>query len=163
MKITIDLQDAATAEHDAANTVPDKKIPTIAEIERWINTALKHAGFDQESVEVTLRVVGEAESQQLNDQYRQKNQPTNILSFPFEAPPQLSFDLLGDLVVCLPVLEQEARQQKKSLTSHWAHLVVHGTLHLLGYDHLEPEQADEMENLEIATLQSLDFDNPYIV
>ena len=162
MKIIIDLQKAVAPEQEAVIAETDKNIPAIAEIERWIGTALKHTDFVQESVEITIRVVGEAESQQLNDQYRQKNQPTNILSFPFEAPPQLSFDLLGDLVVCLPVLEQEASEQNKSLTSHWAHLLVHGTLHLLGYDHPDPEQAEEMESLEIAILQSLDFDNPYI-
>jgi probable rRNA maturation factor len=102
---------------------------------------------------VTVRLVDEAESRELNHTYRGKDKPTNVLSFPFEAPPGLELPLLGDLVICRQVVEAEAVEQGKPLMAHWAHMVVHGSLHLLGYDHIEDEEAEEMEQLERDIMQ----------
>ena len=88
---------------------------------------------------------------------------TNILSFPFEAPPGMELNLLGDLVIAAPVVQREAREQGKTETAHWAHMIVHGTLHLLGYDHLKPAEAEDMEAREIRILQQLGYSNPYIL
>jgi probable rRNA maturation factor len=89
------------------------------------------------------------------------DKPTNVLSFPFESPPEVKLDLLGDLVICAEVVEQEAQQQNKNLMHHWAHMIVHGTLHLLGYDHVEDSDAQQMEALEITILAKLAIDDPY--
>lgn len=155
-----------------------KKIPTKNQIKSWItsalNTQINHA-------EITVRIVDENESAQLNQQFRQKQGPTNILSFPyasFDASNKQSLinntdvntefsaikkhALMGDLVICAPIVLSEAATQHKSVESHWAHLMIHGSLHLLGYDHMSEEQADIMENLEITILHSLGFNNPYI-
>lgn len=133
-------------------------LPSRAEFELWLNSALSG---HKEQVEITIRIVDNQESQSLNNQYRGKDRPTNVLSFPFEAPAEIALPLLGDLVICAPVVAQEAKQQNKSLTAHWAHMVVHGCLHLLGYDHIEEEQAEQMESLEIQLLNELGFNNPY--
>jgi probable rRNA maturation factor len=116
--------------------------------------------------EIGVSVVGAAESRRLNAQYRGRDNPTNVLSFPV---PELPIDAttdgdprpLGDLVICPQVLRTEAREQKKSLRAHWAHLVVHGSLHLIGYDHERDADADRMERREIAVLRRLGFSNPY--
>jgi probable rRNA maturation factor len=133
---------------------PDQK-----QIQQWIDTALE--GFNQ-NTEIVVRIVDEQESAALNEQYRLKPGPTNILSFPVEAPEGIELDLLGDLVVCAPVLEKEALEQHKTLTDHWAHIIVHGVLHLLGYDHADDDEAELMENKEIAILKQLNIKNPYI-
>ncbi len=116
--------------------------------------------------ELTLRIVDEAESQQLNNDYRGKNKPTNVLSFPFEAPIDLpaeaELSLLGDLVICLPKVIAEAAEQQKPVLDHWAHLVIHGLLHLQGYDHETDSEAELMEGLEIDLLAKLGINNPYI-
>ncbi len=132
-------------------------------------TALQSAAagsLSQEAPEVTVRIVDNAESQQLNNDYRGKNQPTNVLSFPFETPIDLpaeaGLSLLGDLVICLPKVIEEAAEQQKPVLDHWAHLVIHGMLHLQGYDHETDEEAEQMENLEIALLAKLSINNPYI-
>jgi probable rRNA maturation factor len=132
--------------------------PDQQQIQLWVDTAL--AGFDQDT-EIVVRIVDEQESAQLNEQYRHKSGPTNILSFPVELPEGIELNLLGDLVVCAPVLEKEAREQNKPLAEHWAHIIIHGVLHLLGYDHLEDEEAELMENKEIAILNQLTINNPY--
>lgn len=113
------------------------------------------------SSEVTIRIVGREESAELNNQYRHKSGPTNVLSFPFEAPAGITVPLAGDLVVCAPVVADEARDQGKTLTAHWAHMLVHGVLHLQGYDHLNDADAEIMESLEIRLLDGLGFGNPY--
>ncbi len=116
----------------------------------------------KDSAELTIRVVENSESHELNHQYRGKNKPTNVLSFPFEAPPGVEIDLLGDLIICAPVVESEANEQQKTIIAHWAHMVTHGCLHLLGYDHITNDEAEVMEKLEIDILQQQGFDNPYI-
>jgi len=98
----------------------------------------------------------------LNQQYRGKDKPTNVLSFPFEVPEEIELDLLGDLIICTKVVEQEAKQQHKVLHTHWAHLVIHGCLHLLGYDHINEQDAEEMEKLEVQLLSTLNISDPYI-
>ena len=99
----------------------------------------------------------------LNHEYRGKDKPTNVLSFPFEAPPGIELDLLGDLIICRQVVEKEAEEQSKPLLAHWAHMVVHGSLHLLGYDHIEDDEAEEMESLETEIMQTMGFEDPYIL
>lgn len=136
-------------------------VPAEADLLHWAQAAW------QEDTEagVVLRVVGEAESQALNRDYRGKDYPTNVLSFPYDAPPVPLEDgeaeYLGDLVVCLPVVEREAAEQGKTPTQHWAHLLVHGLLHLQGYDHITDSEAEEMEALETAILARLGFPDPY--
>lgn len=150
----IDLQLA----HEAADT------PGVDEFTRWADAALAEAGH-AEPVEITIRVVDTAESRSLNHEYRDKDKPTNVLSFPSEIPDfvreQLEVLPLGDLVICAPVMTQEAAEQGKVVRDHWAHLTVHGVLHLLGFDHLEDEEAEAMEAMEIRALAALDIANPY--
>lgn len=134
-------------------------LPTEADFQRWLEAVLPQ--FQPES-EVTIRVVDEAESHELNHTYRGKDKPTNVLSFPFEAPPGIELPLLGDLIICRQVVEQEAREQEKALEAHWAHMVIHGSLHLLGYDHIEDDEAEEMESLETEIMLALGYPDPYI-
>ncbi|MEH6472080.1 MAG: rRNA maturation RNase YbeY [Halopseudomonas sp.] len=150
MSIDVDLQSASDAE----------LLPSLADFQRWAEHALNN---QRDSAELTIRVVDEAESQQLNRDYRGKDKPTNVLSFPFEAPPGIELNLLGDLVVCAPVVFHEAEQQHKLPHHHWAHMVIHGILHLLGYDHIDNEQAQAMESLETQLLAGLDIADPYQV
>ena len=109
-----------------------------------------------------MRLVDEAESHELNLTYRGKDKPTNVLSFPFEAPPGIELPLLGDLIICRQVVEQEAKEQDKPLEAHWAHMVIHGSLHLLGYDHIIDEEAEEMDGLESEIMLALGYEDPYI-
>lgn len=132
--------------------------PNEQQMQQWIDTALADVNRD---TEIVVRIVDESESAELNEQYRHKQGATNILSFPVEIPEGIDLNLLGDLVICAPVLEQEAQQQDKPLTHHWAHIIIHGVLHLLGYNHLDDEEAEEMESKEIALLQQLNIPNPY--
>lgn len=139
--------------------VQDVILPDKHDIQRWVDLALQEYCAD---TEIVLRIVDEEESARLNEQFRHKQGPTNILSFPFEAPPGVTVNLLGDLVVCAPLVEREAEQQHKQLQDHWAHIIVHGVLHLLGYDHIEEREAEQMEALEIRFLQQLNIRNPYL-
>ncbi len=134
-------------------------IPDAASIQLWLDKVYSAQGLKQQ--EITIRIVDESESQQLNLAYRGKDTPTNVLSFPFEAPVGIEVDLLGDLVVCAPVVEREAQQQNKPILHHWAHMIVHGTLHLLGHDHIKDEEAVQMESLEVELLSQLSIDDPY--
>jgi probable rRNA maturation factor len=133
--------------------------PETQQFQRWIDAALQEYSKDSE---IVVRIVDEAESAQLNRQYRNKEGSTNILSFPAELPKELNLTLLGDLVVCAPVIEQEAELQQKHLADHWAHIIVHGVLHLIGYDHINDEDAEIMEQREIGILQQLNITNPYL-
>ncbi|MGR8935633.1 MAG: rRNA maturation RNase YbeY [Gammaproteobacteria bacterium] len=134
--------------------------PANAQLQCWVDSALSAYPHN---AEIVIRIVDTQESAALNAQYRGKSGPTNILSFPFEAPPGIVLDLLGDLVICAAVVSCEAGEQHKPLHDHWAHIVIHGVLHLLGYDHVEEKDAEEMEALEIAILKSLHIANPYEV
>ncbi|MEY0233934.1 rRNA maturation RNase YbeY [Providencia manganoxydans] len=134
-------------------------LPSEALFQRWLEAVLSK--FQPQS-EVTIRVVDEAESHHLNLIYRGKDKPTNVLSFPFEAPPEVELPLLGDLIICRQVVEQEALEQQKTAEEHWAHMVVHGCLHLLGYDHIEDDEAEEMEGLETEILAELGYADPYL-
>ncbi len=133
--------------------------PSETQLQAWIDIALKDYGKESELV---IRIVDTEESADLNQQYRQKSGSTNILSFPFEAPEHIELNLLGDLVICAPVLEAEALEQQKNLHDHWAHIVIHGVLHLLGYDHITDEDALIMEEKEIYLLSELNIKNPYL-
>ncbi len=148
MSITLDLQNACT----------NSNIPTLAQFQQWVNASLLP---QYDNTELTIRLVDIDESQQLNAQYRGKDKPTNVLSFPFEAPKGIELNLLGDLVICADIVETEAQQQTKAINAHWAHMVVHGCLHLLGYDHINDLDAEQMEALEIDILTKLGFNNPY--
>lgn len=150
MSIELDLQLAVESEQG---------LPTLNDFSQWLNKAVTPF---QTQAEVTIRVVDIQESQQLNREYRGKDKPTNVLSFPFEAPQGMEIDLLGDLVICRQVVEQEAQDQNKPLMAHWAHMVVHGSLHLLGYDHIEDDEAEEMESLETEIMLDMGFEDPYI-
>ncbi len=136
----------------------NSNLPTEAQFQYWVDHVL--SVLPQE-FEIVIRIVDESESAALNQQYRHKKGATNILSFPFEIPEHIPMNLLGDLVICAPVIEREALAQHKVLLDHWAHIVIHGVLHLLGYDHLEPEEAEEMEAKEIALLKTININNPY--
>lgn len=134
-------------------------LPTEDQIVQWATAAVQPEG---DEVEMTVRIVDEAESHELNLTYRGKDRPTNVLSFPFECPDEVELPLLGDLVICRQIVEREAAEQEKPLMAHWAHMVVHGSLHLLGYDHIEDNEAEEMESLETQIMQELGFDDPYL-
>ncbi len=148
-----------TLELDLQIALDLPRLPAETDFRRWAEAALAGADHRQDA-ELTLRIVNEAESAALNETYRHKQGPTNVLSFPFEAPPEVDSTLLGDIVICAPVVLREAIVQGKSPEAHWAHLVAHGVLHLLGYDHDEA-QAEAMESLEIRILAGLGFPDPY--
>lgn len=133
--------------------------PVEQQFQLWVDLALADKAED---TEIVIRLVDEAESAELNSQYRHKTGATNVLSFPFEAPPGIQFDLLGDIVICAPLISQEAIAQKKLPEQHWAHITIHGVLHLLGYDHVKDQDAEEMEALEIEILSKLSIANPYL-
>ncbi len=145
--LTVDFQEAFEGPG-----LPDEIL-----FQRWAQAAW----LGDENSEVTIRIVGVAESQALNSEYRGKDKPTNVLSFPFEAPAGITVPLAGDLVICAPVVEKEASEQHKKALAHWAHMVVHGMLHLQGYDHIQDSEAEVMEALEIRLLAQLGFSNPY--
>ncbi|SFN69087.1 probable rRNA maturation factor [Izhakiella capsodis] len=134
-------------------------LPAEEDFQHWLEAVLPR--FLVES-EVTIRLVDVAESQDLNLTWRGKDKPTNVLSFPFEAPPEIELPLLGDLVICRQVVEQEASEQHKQLQAHWAHMVIHGSLHLLGYDHIDDDEAERMEALETEIMLALGYADPYI-
>ncbi|ASP37205.1 rRNA maturation RNase YbeY [Bacterioplanes sanyensis] len=136
-------------------------LPSEEQFQHWVDAVLSQHCELQEP-ELTVRLVGQDESQALNLQYRGKDKPTNVLSFPFEAPPEVPIPLLGDLIICVAVVEQEADQQGKTPSAHWAHMIVHGCLHLLGYDHIKDDEAEIMEGLERQILASLGFPDPYL-
>jgi probable rRNA maturation factor len=143
----------------------DAGVPDEHEIRLWVELAAERSNrLPEQPVDFAIRIVGEAEIQTLNQLYRNKDSATNVLSFsagtiaglPADAPRQM-----GDIVVCAAVVRDEALRQGKSLADHWAHMLVHGTLHLLGYDHTRDAEAEEMEQLEIAVLGSRGIANPY--
>lgn len=136
-------------------------IPSQEKCEAWITAVLQHQKLN--NAEVSIYVVDEDEGRQINRDYRGKDYATNVLSFPADIPEEVGVPLLGDLVICAPVIEREAKEQHKDINAHWAHMLVHGSLHLLGYDHMEETEADLMEELETRLLQQLGFPPPYAV
>jgi probable rRNA maturation factor len=166
MKLRIDLQN--TLEGHAS------ELPTRAQFKQWIQCVFELLPSPQlqeklakiATLELTLRIIDIAESAELNATYRHKSGPTNVLSFPMDALEDVvatGMDFyLGDLAICAPIVQQEALHQQKPLLAHWVHLTVHGTLHLLGYDHEIHEEAEIMEALEVKILQHLGFGDPYV-
>lgn len=150
MTITLDLQQACTAQN----------IPSNEQFQLWVDSALNSYKKD---FELTIRLVDIQESQSLNLQYRQKDKPTNVLSFPFDVPEGIELDLLGDLIICADIVVKEAKEQHKAVNDHWAHMVIHGCLHLLGYDHIDDDEAAEMESLETKLLKDLEISDPYLI
>lgn len=150
MKYKVDLQDTIAED-----------TPNRFHIQRWVNETLDDL---VDNGELCIRIVDSSESQALNKQYRDKDKPTNVLSFPSELPDEIKAEthILGDIVICAQIVKGEAEVQTKKLEAHWAHMVVHGTLHLLGFDHINDRDAKIMESLEINILQRLGFPNPYI-
>jgi probable rRNA maturation factor len=143
---------------DIDNAVPNEWVPAQQQFEQWIALALQ----DHLPAEVSIRIVSKDESAELNKTYRGKTNSTNVLSFPAEIPDVVQSNLLGDLVICASVLSEEATTQEKPLIAHWAHITIHGALHLLGYDHIKDDDATIMEQLEINLLKQLGYDNPYL-
>lgn len=149
----------------AVEEVDEAELPTYEQCLKWVEAALLDDRLEGET-ELTVRIVDEDEIQTLNRDYRGKDKTTNVLSFPFENPPVLvdlgeELPYIGDLVICAAVVLQEAKAQHKPLEAHWAHMVVHGCLHLQGMDHMEDDEAIEMEALEAEILADLGYDSPY--
>lgn len=139
--------------------IDEASLPDEQQLQLWVNTALQNL---LDEGELCIRITDAAESQNLNHQYRGKDKPTNVLSFPFEVPEGVPVTILGDLVVCAEVVAREASEQNKDLYHHWAHMIVHGCLHLLGYDHINDEEAEIMEQLERDILARLEIADPYL-
>ena len=147
--VHIDLQINSESSH----------LPAVEELEQWAKAAVAQR---RKEAEISVLIVDTEEGAELNRQWRGKEGPTNVLSFPSDLPEELQLPLLGDLVICAPVVEREAREQQKTLKSHWAHMIVHGTLHLLGYDHIQDDAAEQMESLETTIMQQLGYPDPYL-
>lgn len=152
MTFTLDLEVVCDADD----------VPEPPSFEQWIRATLDKV---QRFGDINIRIVDTDESQTLNHQYRGKDKPTNVLSFPFDMPEGIPVEemapLLGDLAICAPIVKAEAAEQKKEIRHHWAHMVVHGTLHLLGYDHINDAEAEEMEQLERDVLATFQIPDPY--
>ncbi len=150
----LDLQNTLTPEQSRQYEVPD-----TAMVKQWTETVL---AAQSANVEMTIRITDMDEITQLNRDYRGQNKPTNVLSFPFDSAVDIEgVELIGDVIICAPVVMQQALEQHKSTEAHWAHMVIHGTLHLLGYDHISDDEANEMESLEILLLEKLGYTSPY--
>lgn len=148
MTIEVEIQFACNA----------SETPTKNKIKKWACTTLLEF---LDSGEITIRFVDAEESRQLNEQWRKARGPTNVLSFNYGDSPGPAKDHIGDIVLCTPVILKEAKEQKKNIESHFAHMVVHGCLHLIGYDHEKKQDAEKMESLEIDLMNKLGYDNPY--
>jgi probable rRNA maturation factor len=144
----VDIQNAS----DVAFT------PSEQDFLNWVTIATHDK---KPNAEVSIRIVDKLESQALNKQYRGIDKPTNVLSFPAEFPEGVDIPFLGDIVICAPIVELEAKAQNKTLAAHWAHMIIHGVLHLLGCDHIEDDEAEVMEALEIQYLAQLGIASPY--
>ncbi len=134
-------------------------IPSEADFTTWVQATLTQQ--QRTTAELTIRIVDKEEMAALNETYRKKPGPTNVLSFPYEVEEFMDLDLMGDTVLCAPVIAEQAQAYNKPSIEHWAHLTVHSTLHLLGYDHIQEDDAKEMESLEISIMKSLGYPNPY--
>lgn len=149
LRLTVEMQVATRS----------SELPTTHRVRRWIRQSLT---AERGRRSVSIRLVDRPESRRLNTTYRARRNPTNVLSFRAPERQPAGERLLGDLVICAPVVAAEAREQGKAVDAHWAHLVVHGTLHLLGYDHERPRAARAMEAREVAILCKLGYSNPYV-
>ncbi len=160
--ITIDYQVECQITRDESLDATES-LPSLKQLEEWVTATLAQQTFreDKQTAELSIRVVELTESQNLNHQYRHIDKPTNVLSFPADIPEYIDIPLLGDLVICADIVIQEAKEQNKALMAHWAHMVVHGTLHLIGYDHIDDNDAEVMETLESQILVHLGFPAPY--
>ena len=138
--------------------VTDEPVPDHARFGHWVSRALDGR---RDEWEVAIRLIDESESQALNRDYRGHDRPTNVLSFPADLPPGVILPLLGDLAICAPVVRREAAEQGKAAEAHWAHLTIHGILHLLGYDHMDSVEAETMEAEERGIMAQLGYDDPY--
>ncbi|MFC3283011.1 rRNA maturation RNase YbeY [Litchfieldella rifensis] len=156
LPIVIDRQIALS------NADETRALPARDTLARWVAEVLRRHP-EEKRHELTVRFVDSEESRTLNRDYRGKDRPTNVLSFSFDAPAGIELPLLGDLVICHEVVVREAHEQDKSLVAHYAHMVVHGTLHLLGYDHIEESEAERMERLEREILASFGINDPYLL
>lgn len=148
-----------TLELGVSYGLPRKGLPAAPSFKRWASIALTNR---VRRADLAIRIVDEREGRALNHHYRGKDSATNVLSFPAELPPGVKLPVLGDIVLCAPVVAREARAQGKALNAHYAHLTVHGILHLLGMDHENPREADAMEQLEREILANLSIEDPYI-
>ncbi|MEQ9564866.1 MAG: rRNA maturation RNase YbeY [Pseudomonadales bacterium] len=142
---------------DFENTT-QQATPDAQSFEHWVQTALTES---YEQAELSVCIIDEEEMTSLNSRFRGQNKSTNVLSFPADLPEGMAIPLLGDIAICAPVIEREAMEQQKSLESHYAHMAIHGALHLAGYDHIDDSAAEEMEALEIKMMGKLGFANPY--
>lgn len=147
-------------ELEVQRAVEDSEAPDEAAFRGWVEAVL---GDRREATELLIRLVDAEEGQALNATWRGRNRPTNVLAFPADLPPELKLPLLGDLVLCAPVVAAEAREQGKALTDHYAHLTIHGLLHLLGFDHEDEAEAQRMEAEERRILAGLGIADPYVV
>lgn len=147
-----------TTEVDVQYATLFNDCPDAHTIEKWVSQALAH---QKQSYALSIKIVDEDEMQALNFYYRQKNKPTNVLSFPCQLPLEVRGNMLGDIAICAPVVQQEANLQAKPLEAHFAHMVVHGVLHLLGFDHENDQDASKMESLETTILETLGYKDPY--
>lgn len=156
MTLTVEVSISDELASDAGE-LSDDDVPEPELLQSWAEAAY----LGETPAVASLLVTTADEVQSLNKQYRNKDKATNVLSFPMESPAEIDVSLLGDIVLCAPVIRQEAEQQSRSEVSHWAHMVVHGMLHLQGYDHIDNDDAKQMEKLEIDILAQLGFNNPY--
>ena len=140
------------------NSCDAPNVPSDAQFTQWTIAALHDL---RARAEVSIGIVDEQNSAALNKQYREKNYATNVLSFPSDLPEDFNPPLLGDLALCAAVIEREAHEQRKPTLAHWAHMVIHGCLHLVGFDHIDDADAEQMEAREVAILHTLGFSNPY--
>ena len=139
------------------------EVPTQEKFQQWAEIFESDELIESDSAqEVCIRIIDEAEMTELNLRYRDKNSPTNVLAFPCETPEGVSQNYIGDVIICAPVVTQQASAQQKSIESHWAHLTLHGILHLLGYDHIVDADAEIMEKCEVQLMAKLGFPNPYL-
>ena len=152
MPVVVEMSVSASLEAE------EEDIPDTASVQLWADKAC----LCDEQVIASVQIVNADEMRELNNTWRGKNKPTNVLSFPMQSPAEPGLKILGDLALCAAVINAEARQQHKPNDAHWAHMLVHGMLHLQGYDHIDDNQADEMEALEIRLLKELGYENPYL-
>lgn len=151
MPVVVELSQSEDLNQD------DDDVPLLSQLQRWANAACLKDG----DVVASMKMLSKRDMQVLNRDFSGMDKPTNVLSFPMQLPEQVDINLLGDLAFCAEVINVEAKQQHKTRDAHWAHMVVHGMLHLQGYDHDGEEEAEVMESLEVQILEKMGINNPY--